>query len=206
MGNDHGQLDYGWKNSSSSDCHSYVVPSILKLIPGNKLKILDAGCGNGFLANQLASRGHQVVGIDLSEDGILLAKNNYFNIHFEKRSIYEDLHDLGTDFDLIISSEVIEHLYYPQKFLNNIWSILRPEGYLILSTPYHGWLKNSLIGILGLWDKHHTADWEGGHIKFFSVQTIKESLLKSGYSNIVFNNAGRIRWLWKSMVVRAQKI
>lgn len=138
MGIKNGQECYGWDTSAASDCHSYVLPKLLALLPGEKLKILGMGCGNGYIANQLSLRGHKVTGIDLSKDGIELAQNNYPNTEFIVHSVYEDLTDLGTDFDLVISSEVIEHLYYPKKFLQNAWLALRPGGSIILSTPYHG--------------------------------------------------------------------
>ncbi len=205
MGIENGQECYGWDTSEASECHSYVLPKLLALLPGDKLKILDMGCGNGYVANQLSLRGHKVTGIDLSKDGIELAQNTYPNTEFIVRSVYEDLADLGNDFDLIISSEVIEHLYYPKKFLQNAWLALKPGGVIILSTPYHGWAKNVLLSVLGQWDKHHTVDWEGGHIKFFSERTISAMLLEAKFSNIKFDNAGRVKWLWKSMVLRAQK-
>lgn len=205
MNLNNGSVTYGWKNNEASDCHSYTFPKISALLPSGRLNILDMGCGNGFVCGQLALLGHKVSGIDLSEDGIEIAKSTYPNIKFAARSVYEDLSDFGSSFDLIVSSEVIEHLYYPQKFLKNAWSLLRPGGYLILTTPYHGWAKNTLISLLGQWDKHHTVDWEGGHIKFFSGKSISKMLIDSGFSQIVFNNAGRVKWLWKSMILRAKK-
>lgn len=84
--------------------------------------------------------------------------------------------------------------------------MIRKNGYLILTTPYHGYAKNLALSIFNKWDHHHTVDWVGGHIKFFSERTLASMLKESGFNNIVFNNAGRIRWLWKSMVCRSQKI
>jgi len=202
---EHGLNKYGWESADALPDHSYTLPAIKFLLPPGKLKILDAGCGNGFIAGQLAEMGHQVTAIDVSEDGILIAKKEYPNVRFEVCSVYEGLGDLVEQVDVVISSEVIEHLYYPTRFLNNLYPIIRQGGYLILTTPYHGYLKNLALSIFDKWDTHHTADWEGGHIKFFSQKVISDMLGEAGYSNIVFNNAGRVRWLWKSMVCRAQK-
>ncbi|MFM6158500.1 MAG: hypothetical protein ACKPE3_36850, partial [Sphaerospermopsis kisseleviana] len=44
------------------------------------------------------------------------------------------------------------------------------------------------------------ALWDGGHIKFFSVKTLKNLLTTEGYTNIEFKFAGRILYLWKSML------
>ena len=205
MNLDHGLQEYGWESAAALVDHSYTLPAIKSLLPSGKLNILDAGCGNGFIAGQLADMGHQVTAFDLSEDGIAIAKEKYPNVRFEVCSVYDELKGLIDQVDIVVSSEVIEHLYYPQHFLKNLHPIIREGGYLILTTPYHGYAKNLALSIIDKWDSHHTVDWEGGHIKFFSQKTISSMLKESGYSSIVFNNAGRMRWLWKSMVCRAQK-
>jgi hypothetical protein len=76
---------------------------------------------------------------------------------------------------------------------------------MILSTPYHGYLKNLALGFFNKWDFHHTVNWEGGHIKFFSENTMRELLASCGFEKITYHNIGRIRWLWKSMVCRCFK-
>ncbi len=63
---DHGLQEYGWESADALADHSYTLPAIKSLLPAGKLNILDAGCGNGFIAGQLAGIGHQVTAIDLS--------------------------------------------------------------------------------------------------------------------------------------------
>ncbi len=199
------QTKYGWQFPDPLLHHAYILPKIIKLLPDGVEKIIDAGCGNGYIAAYLASLNYEVVGIDISSDGIDIARKAYSNCRFETRSVYADLSDLMDDVDVVISSEVIEHLYSPQTFIKNMFSVVRPGGYLILTTPYHGYLKNLALSITNQWDKHHTVDWEGGHIKFFSERTIKLLLEEAGFGEIIYSNAGRLPWLWKSMVCRVQK-
>ncbi len=71
------------------------------------------------------------------------------------------------EYDLIILMEVIEHLYSPLTCLINVASWLKDNGYLILTTPYHGYMKNILIALLNKFDKHYNPLRDGGHIKFF---------------------------------------
>jgi 2-polyprenyl-3-methyl-5-hydroxy-6-metoxy-1,4-benzoquinol methylase len=203
---DTGLSNYGWNSIEATEAHSYIIPHILDLLPAsNRLRILDAGCGNGYLAARLAELGHEVIGVDIAEDGIVLARAQLAHVRFVLRSVYDDLSDIAKDMDLVTSSEVIEHLYSPRRFLHNMYSLIRPGGHIILTTPYHGYLKNLLLSLFNLWDKHHTVDWEGGHIKFFSKKMLAQMLSDVGYCSISFNNAGRGRYLWKSMVCRAQK-
>ena len=196
---------YGWRSAEALADHAYTFPAIKNMLPGGVLTILDVGCGNGYIASQLAAMGYNVIGIDSSEDGIVIGRKAYPNVRFEVHSVYDDLRDIVADVDLVVSSEVIEHLYLPKLFLENISKVLRRGGYVILTTPYHGYLKNLALSLLNHWDKHHTVEWEGGHIKFFSEKSLSKMLTSSGFLNIKFNNAGRLPWLWKSIVCRAQK-
>jgi len=196
--------DFGWNTAEAQDDHAYTLPAIRELLPQGRLRILDAGCGNGYVASQLAADGHDVIAIDQAEDGISLAKECYPDVDFEVRSVYDDVSDIASNMDVVISSEVIEHLYSPQRFLQNMRRHIKPGGYLILTTPYHGYLKNLALSVFNAWDKHHTVAREGGHIKFFSQPTLSLMLKESGYGDVQFNNAGRVRWLWKSMICRVR--
>lgn len=200
-------IKYGWVNKQPNQALSYILPKIEELLPKGTigLKILDVGCGNGFVASRLAGMGFDLAGVDVSKDGIQIAQEAYPDIRFEVASAYDNLSSVVNDVDIIIATELIEHLLYPRRFVENVHSVLKPKGMLILTTPYHGYLKNLAISISNKWDFHHTVNWEGGHIKFFSENTLFELLNTSGFKNISFHNIGRVRWLWKSMVCRCFK-
>jgi len=172
---------------------------------GDRLTIMDVGCGNGWIAGALAAMGHRVIGVDLAPDGIALARRSYPELRFEIASVYDDLTKIATNVDVVICAEVIEHLYSPQALLENASSILRKGGTFILSTPYHGYLKNLTISAIGAWDTHHDSQREGGHIKFFSERSLTWMLLEAGFTDVKYSNAGRLPFLWKSMVARAEK-
>lgn len=102
--------------------------------------------------------------------------------------------------------EVIEHLYSPRTFAAFIRSILEANGggRFILTTPYHGYLKNLSIALAGKADRHYSALWEGGHIKFWSRRTLAILLREAGFRNMAFTGAGRIPYLWRHMVFSAE--
>ncbi|MBI4726237.1 hypothetical protein HY768_03260 [candidate division TA06 bacterium] len=75
----------------------------------------------------------------------------------------------------------------------------------MLTTPYHGYWKNLAIALFNQWDFHHTVNWQGGHIKFFSPRTLRSLLEEAGFKNIEFKYAGRFPLLWKSMIAIARK-
>lgn len=109
-------------------------------------------------------------------------------------------------YDVILSIEVIEHMYSPFKYLSNLNLWLKKGGILIISTPYHGYLKNLATALLNRFDFHSGSLNNMGHIKFFSKATISELLEKSGFRVVEFFGCGRMLYLWKSMLLVAEKI
>jgi hypothetical protein len=75
----------------------------------------------------------------------------------------------------------------------------------VIGTPYHGYLKNLVLGVTGKMDSHFTVLSDGGHIKFFSVATLSELLKSNGFSRLTFSYYGRAPWLWKNMICHARR-
>jgi len=202
------QNRYNWESAGEHSHHTFLLPAVMSLIPSRKsLSVLDAGCGSGYLTMKVAELGNDVTGIDSSPNGIRLARLAYPGVRFEIGSIYDDLQKFAPPkgWDLIVAVEVIEHLFSPKRFLENMHRHLRPGGTLLLSTPYHGYLKNLAISLVDGWDRHHTVDWECGHIKFFSRRTLSALFASSGFREVRFRYAGRVPLLWKSMVCVASR-
>ena len=183
----------------------------LELIPAppEGSRVCDLGCGNGRLAGRLAARGHEVVGVDSSASGVELASSNVPGARFLHMEIGADLPrallESSAPFDVVVSSDVIEHLYTPGVLIDVAREILRPGGHLLVGTPYHGYLKNLAISVLGKWDAHHTVGWDGGHIKFFSVATLGALVREHGFGSPTFHFYGRAPFLWKNMICTARK-
>lgn len=194
---------YRWDRGGEHSHHAYLWPTVKPMLPqARQLRILDAGCGTGFITAQLTAMNHQVIGIDASPSGIELARRTYPGIRFELTSVYDNLASLAPSggWDLIISLEVIEHLFSPKRFLENIKNSLTSAGMLLLSTPYHGYTKNLALSVTNSWDRHHTVDWECGHIKFFSPKTLTRTLSDAGFNPSTMRYSGRVPLLWKSMI------
>ncbi|HSQ49736.1 MAG TPA: hypothetical protein VLL94_00560, partial [Nitrospiraceae bacterium] len=76
----------------------------------------------------------------------------------------------------------------------------------IVSTPYHGYWKNLAMALTGRLDHHFTALWDHGHIKFWSMATLRQLLLEAGFRSITFRRVGRVPALAKSMIAVATKL
>src|ERR1044072_2459774 len=165
--------------------------------------ICDLGCGNGHITGRLAALGYEVTGVDASPSGINMARRTYPGVQFVEMTIDRELKGLGS-FDLGISSDVIEHLYRPSDLLEAATSLLKPQGQIMLGTPYHGYLKNLVLAATGKMDAHFSALHDGGHIKFFSVRTLSTLMQSHGFEDLSFTFYGRAPWLWKNMICHAR--
>jgi 2-polyprenyl-3-methyl-5-hydroxy-6-metoxy-1,4-benzoquinol methylase len=205
-----GKYDYQYENSTSRYHHYYLIKPLLTLLaqsiytvlePGTKPRLLDIGSGNGSLTHFLAQQGYEVVGVEPSESGIQLANKSFPDCTFIQSDIYQlpDAKFKG-QFDIVIAVEVIEHLFYPRELIKAAKNCLKPHGIFVLTTPYHGYIKNVLLALSGKMDQHFTSLWDGGHIKFFSVETLTNLLQSENFTNIQFKFAGRYPYCWKSML------
>jgi len=199
--------DYGFPDNEPSHAFHYLKAPLLSLLNKNKNRcILDLGCGNGYLVNYLITEGFNAYGTDASEEGIKMAKkinkDRFFIQDLSTDKLPDGLQKLS--FDTIISTEVIEHLYDPEAFILFCKKILNNKGEIIISTPYHGYLKNLLMSIFNKWDIHFSPRWRGGHIKFWSKATLSKLLSDSGFTIAAFKGCGRIPYFWKSMIVKAK--
>jgi 2-polyprenyl-3-methyl-5-hydroxy-6-metoxy-1,4-benzoquinol methylase len=169
-------------------------------------RVIDIGCGNGALATALAAAGFDVTGCDDDRGGIEIARRTAPAARFEAVGVYDDPSTLGlADFDVAVSTEVVEHLFRPAALPRFAAAVLKPRGHLIVTTPYHGYLKNLALSLANGWDHHFSPLWDGGHIKFWSPATITQLLTQQGFEVVRVTGSGRFRWFWKSMVVVARK-
>ena len=201
--------DFGFSTTGPVFVHQYIAAPVIKLLDNKKDRtILDLGCGNGSLVIRLLNEGFDAYGTDASESGINMASKSAperFAVQdLSKDDLPEKFEHLS--FDTIISTEVIEHLYDPRKFISFSKNILLKNGGgdLIITTPYHGYLKNLLLSIAGKWDRHANPLFDGGHIKLWSRNTLTKLLTEQGFKVTDFVGCGRVPYIWKSMIIKAK--
>ncbi|MDB4919651.1 class I SAM-dependent methyltransferase [Mucilaginibacter sp.] len=200
-------IDYGFHSDGPTHNFSYQLNELVGLIDKVKNKyILDLGCGNGYLVNFLIEQGYNAYGTDASEKGIAIAQKTnpgrFFVQDLSADALPRQLQ--GIPFDTIISTEVIEHLYNPEAFIDFCRQQLRQGGELIITTPYHGYFKNLTLSIFNRWDSHLDPLWLGGHIKLWSKNTLTKVLTNAGFTVIAFTGCGRFPYFWKSMIIKAK--
>ena len=137
----------------------FIKQNATRIISKDKIKVnllenlncLDVGCGGGILSEKLKRLGANVTGIDASKKSIEIAKNHAEKSRLEinyKCITTSELLEINEDkiinkFDLVIASEVIEHVNDRKIFLSDISNLCRPGGMLVFTT-----INNSFLGIL----------------------------------------------------------
>jgi len=119
----------------NSEKDKRAVRSALQEVLGDRKKVLDVGCGTGFLSLILAELGHDVIGVDLSE-GMLSkarkkAEENGYDILF-KLGDAENLPFENDSFDAIVERHILWTLPNPEKAINGWAKLLKNGGKLIL--------------------------------------------------------------------------
>jgi SAM-dependent methyltransferase len=95
-------------------------------------RILDLGCATGWLTSQLAEFG-RVVGTDIADASIREARDRYPHIPFECGD-FTNSNQENEGFDIVVSLETLSHVGDQRAFVKRIRDVLKPGGYLILTT------------------------------------------------------------------------
>ena len=139
--------------------------------PGRRpLKILDIGCGTGVLVDELTTQGHEVWGLDISEEALKFCRMRGHN----KRLYRGDATNLpfaDWRFDLVTAIGVIEHLDNDEIFLSEVWRVLKPQSCFVMLTSSFPWL----------WSMHDVAN---EHRRRYYLSEIEKKVSASHFQTV----------------------
>lgn len=166
-------------------------------------RVLDLGCGCGEFAAFFKAEGYEAEGIDISGNVVEWARKHNPGPEYHVGEVSAMLPARQGAFDAVFSSEVIEHLFDVEGYLRSINRLLKPRGVLVLTTPYHGVVKNIVIALSRF--SHH-FDPLGQHIRFFDRPGLEMCLRKFGFAAEVWTGFGRFWPVWQSHFVVSRKV
>ncbi len=145
------------------------------LAPLNPKRILDAGCGEGFTLSRFYELkiGESLEGIDYSLDAIRIGKQVHPHLNIKRGDIYNLVYK-DNSFDLVICMEVLEHLEYPQKALQEIVRV--SKKYILLTVPNEPWF---LLSNYTRWGQ------DIGHINKWSSSSFEKLVISNSSLKIV---------------------
>lgn len=126
---------YRYANSGCSHAHGYLLPPVRAELQRKRTRLgerpaslFDLGCGNGSVAAALATDGWDVTGVDPSSEGIAEAMRAFPQLRLAQGSAYEDLRATYGQFPVVISLEVVEHVYAPRDYARTLFDLVEPGG------------------------------------------------------------------------------
>ena len=124
---------YRYADASPGHHHGYLLPTVLETLdelglPPGERRLFELGCGNGSLAHALSQRGWEVTGVDPSAEGIAQARTAYPDLKLDTGSAYDDLAARYGRFPVVLSLEVVEHVYAPRDYARTVFDLCKPGG------------------------------------------------------------------------------
>jgi len=199
--------EFLWEQPGLTEAHQWIFPRLIRWLEAEHVRnVLDLGCGNGAFTGALAEAGYDVVGVDMSESGIAVARRACPTV----RLIQSDLdtpfpRELLNSFDAVLAVEVVEHLLLPRQVFQRAREALRPGGAFFVTTPYHSYWKNLALALAGKFDEHWHPLRDHGHVKFFSLQTLSQLFREQGFEVKQSARVGRVPPLACSMIMHGRK-
>jgi methionine biosynthesis protein MetW len=168
--------------------------------------VLDVGCHTGIIGEELQKRRQaKVVGIDTDHAALEIAKQRlssalYIDIEhsdWATKLIQDGYHN----FDTIIFGDVLEHTRYPERILNEVKELLKPNGSIIVSLPNIAYWRVRLGLLLGRFDYTDTGILDRTHLRFFTRRSAGKLLEDAGYQITESDTSGFTlpHWLLRSL-------
>ena len=157
------------------------IPNILEALPRER-NVLDVGCGSGVHGEEMKRiHGHRVVGVDLSESSIEKARTRLAEAYVADVTRPELYPFFGKrQFDVILFSDILEHLYDPMDVLTRHYKLLAPGGRILISLPNIAIWNVRLELMVGRFEYQDTGTLDRTHIRFFTRKTFRRFLGEAG--------------------------
>ena len=180
---------------------SQVEHQLKAIVPQGR--ILDVGCGIGEFLKICKDRGYETHGIDISQWAVDVCNRTGLDV---KAGRFPNLEYPQNYFHCVTMWDVIEHLTDPRAYLESVWEVLKPEGWLIVKTPK---VSSAVFGLAAITQKLRpsTKTIEAmlglpAHILYFDLFSLTELVRSTGFIPRNVLSLGRMRSKPKARTVR----
>ena len=161
-------------------------------------RALDLGCGEGPFTAELAGAGARAIGVEVAPAALHRARQRHPGLDFRRVPIDGPLPFEDQSFDLVWSSEVIEHVADTARWLSEVRRVLAPGARLLLTTPNHGRTRVAVGGI------ERFSEPLGEHLHLYSKRSLRGLLVDFGFDPVI-RTAGGPPLLRRLLLARAAR-
>lgn len=159
-----GYLGFFAHNAGTRYTFTRRMEGVLQLLPAlsAESQVLEIGCGAGLLCLWLAQQAHRVVGTDISFFVLDFARQ--VQQYLQQRNVLFQMSDAeclpfgDNTFDVVMCSEVLEHLLHPETALREMRRVVKPTGTVVLSTPCAVSLSDLAMDLFRVFHPHIEAE------------------------------------------------
>jgi len=157
--------------SDAESMYWFIADRVAALDPDRTSNMLEVGCGLGYLTHALRKAGHDIKGLDISANAVETAKQIYGPYYIcADVNVFPATSD--ERFDIIVMTEVIEHLEDPLAVLRSLRTLLKPGGVALISTPAKDYLPQSAV-----W----RTDNPPVHLAWYSKTSLREMARRTNF-------------------------
>ncbi len=157
------------------------LPRLLKDLP-RELNVLDVACGSGVHGAELKRLyGHRVAGVDLSAASIEKAKTRLAEAYVADITHPERYPKFArAKFDIIVFSDILEHVTNPMEVLDRHLALLAPGGHVLISLPNIAIWSVRFALLFGRFEYQDTGTLDRTHMRFFTRRSLRQFLSDAG--------------------------
>jgi ubiquinone/menaquinone biosynthesis C-methylase UbiE len=170
--------------------------------PDAGLRVLDLGCGDGRLTARIAETGARVTGVDPSKVALERARKAHPELELVATAPDGSLPFADACFDVVVCVDVLQHVADTQRLMSEVRRVLAPSGWLAVTVPWHGVLKNVVIA-LGSFERHH--DPLEPVLRFYARRSMKRLLDDFGFEQVRVRGVGGLPLMRRTLLARARR-
>lgn len=159
---------------TASSSHGQLVSLLKKRKPS---RILDVGCSDGRFGELVRLSGHTVFGVDsIKHEGVGERLDGFVEADLNRGLPVE----AGSDFDVVVAADVLEHIIDPEAILTELRDVLAPGGVIMVSVPNFAHWYPRLRVLFGRFDYDRRGILDAGHLRFFTRASFERMTHRAG--------------------------
>jgi SAM-dependent methyltransferase len=152
--------------------------------PAKRPRLIEIGCGHGYLLMEARAKGFEVAGLDYSVDATAAANRN-LGQNLVRRGTIDSVELESDSYDVCVIADVIEHIRDPASLLKDSFRVLKKGGALFLATPSLDSWSSRVLGRCWM-------EFKREHLYYFNRDTIKKLVFDAGFRNIKISSGKKV--------------